>query len=74
MEENDQRLNWLEQKMESLDEMEEEENYRQGAGRQEESVKGACCLHTVGGHLLVMANSRAEVQQRERSLGRRFRH
>ena len=53
------RLSWLEQKMESLDEMEEEEHYREGAERQEESVKGACCLHTVEGHLLVMANSRA---------------
>lgn len=58
-EDNDQRLSWLEQRMESLGEMEEGENYREGAERQEQSVKGACCLHMVGGHLLVMANSRA---------------
>lgn len=45
--------------MESSDAIEEWKNCREGSERQEESVKGACCLHNVGGHLLVMVNSRA---------------
>lgn len=57
--EKDRHTEDNDQRMQSLDEVEEGGNYREGAERQEQSVKGACCLHTVGGHLLIMANSRA---------------